>query len=212
MLAISAAILAAMVLNVASPSSRRTIGPALALVPVAVSVVVPMLATTPTAFANRGFIWVASLDQWGTNPWFGLGSDWYKRIGQTSERLAGSVFSGHNQFVQFLVTGGLLMIVSITPLIVAAAVRAGRMAAVGQTAGVVFLVALGTAGILEKTFSLTDYSAVFGAVFIPLAFILLAEYRPVPQAQQLASERLGERERIAGATSPRVDARRRALL
>ena len=148
-----------------------------ALVPFAVSFVVPLVTENPYAFANRGLIWAGSLQAWSEQPFVGLGSNWYSQVGSTTGRLASSAFEGHNQFVHMLVTGGIVVLVLVVLMIVAASVRAGRMAASGEIFGVVYLATLGTAWSLEASFyPVGDTTSMFAVVVVPLAFLMFGRY------------------------------------
>ena len=71
----------------------------LGILPFCIVALLPLTTSDPEAFTNRGFIWMASLEAWRANPFFGLGSHFYRDLGRTSESLGGTVFHGHNQLV-----------------------------------------------------------------------------------------------------------------
>ncbi len=63
------------------------------------------------AFSARGIIWRVSLSEWTKRSfWFGLDPGWYARMAntETSPLHAGAVH-GHNDMVQMLVTGGIVL-------------------------------------------------------------------------------------------------------
>lgn len=163
--------------------TRHRRGPALVvgLVPVVAAAVIPFVVHDPTAFTNRGFIWQKSIDWWQHAVWAGLGSDWYNQVGQTSARLASSAFHGHNQLVQSLVTGGLLLAVLMLALVVVVAVRAATLASRGQWFGLVHLVVIAGCSALERPFSFVDNFGMFAVVALPLAVLVFADLPPEEQ-------------------------------
>jgi len=174
-LAVGIAVLVALAIGLTRPSARTVVGPVLALSPFGLVVLMPFVTTDPEAFTNRGSIWAQSLGWWRDSPYVGLGSDWYQVIGHTSDRLAATVFHGHNQMVQLLVTGGVVLLGLATLMIVAVAVRSGRLAAAGHPVGVVYLAALGGTCILEKSFAFVDNSSMFPVFVLPLAVLAFTD-------------------------------------
>ncbi len=140
--------------------------------------VVPLVTRDPLAFTNRGLIWDYSLRFWRTSEVVGLGSAWYDRIGSTADRLAGSVVHGHNEFVQLLVTGGLVLLVLVAAQLILVSVRCGRLAAVGYLAGVGFVAALAGSSLLEITLVLVDNTSLFPVVVLPLAILVFGTLPP----------------------------------
>ena len=176
--AVALTLLAALVVGLTARSARRWVSPVVAWVPFAVVCALPFATSNPRAFTNRGFIWSQSLQWWHSSPYVGLGSDWYQRVGKTSGRLAATVFHGHNQLVQLLVTGGVVLLLLVGLQVLVATLRAGRMAASGHLVGVTYLVALAGTCMLEKSFAIVDNTGVFPVVVLPLAVILCGEFEP----------------------------------
>jgi O-antigen ligase len=141
-------------------------------VPFGLVVALPFRTHDPGEFSNRGFIWAVSLDWWHSAPWWGLGSDYYAKIGQTSERVASTVFEGHNEFVHLAVTGGWALLCLVALQLLTLAVRVGRLAASGQGIGVVYMVALAGTCLLEKSIGFVDSTAVFPVVVVPLSVLM----------------------------------------
>jgi O-antigen ligase len=136
--------------------------------------VLPFLTTAPLAFTGRGAIWVNSLALWRDHPWIGNGSDFYTRIAQTTADLGGTVYHGHNEVVQLLVTGGVVLAVLVGALVLAAIGRAATVPG-GGTIGVAILLALAAASLLEVSL-LFDGGSVFDPVLLlPLATLLVGE-------------------------------------
>ena len=92
----------------------------------AVVVIVPLVTRDPTAFTNRGYIWGASLLAWRSEPWFGFGSRYYTDLARTSGELGGTVYHGHNELVQLLVVGGVVLAALVGLLLLTAIVKATR--------------------------------------------------------------------------------------
>lgn len=195
---VRAGLLAVTLLALVWSAARSTIGAALALAVVAavlsllpvrrravpgrlalwgafgLVVALPFLVTSPGAFTNRGGIWAASLAYWRDHPWVGNGSDFYTRIAQTSGDLGGTVYHGHNEMVQLLVTGGVVLAVLVALLVLAAVHRATRTPG-GVVLGVAVLLALAGASLLEVSL-LFDGGSVFDPVLLlPLATLLVGE-------------------------------------
>ena len=107
------------------PRARRPVVHRLVLwAALAVVAVLPFLPTGPDAFTGRGAIWTRSLAYWREHLWVGQGSDFYARIAETTADLGGTVYHGHNEVVQLLVTGGVVLAVLVAFLVLAAAARA----------------------------------------------------------------------------------------
>jgi len=187
-LATVAAGLVAVLLGSMGAQLRRTAGPVLALVPFGVVVALPLLTHDPLAFSNRGFIWSVSLEWWHTSPVFGLASDYYAEIGRTSERVASTVFNGHNQFVHLAVTGGVVLLALVAAQLVTVAVRAGQLAGSGSRVGVVYLVALAGSGLMERSIGYVDATSVFPVVVVPLGVIMFT-HLPARRGEQEPKER-----------------------
>ncbi len=173
--AVALGVLAAVMIRAVPRTNRRAITPAIALLPFLAMGAVPFVTHDQTAFTNRGFIWAHSLAWWRDSPWFGLGSDWYNQVGQTSARLASTAFHGHNQVVQLLVTGGVGLVLLVGLMIFGAAVRAGGFAAEGRTFGIVYLTVLAGCSVLEKPLTFVDNYSMFPVVVLPLAILVFAE-------------------------------------
>ncbi len=162
------------VVRLSRPAMRKVVAPLLVLVPSAAVCVIPLVTVTETAFTNRGLIWLVSLKSWRADIWFGHGANWFDVVGNSSSRIAGSVFHGHNQFVQFMVTGGILFGLVVLPQIGAAIVRSTRTAMAGDLFGISWLAVLAGSCLLEKSFTYVDNANFLFPMVIPFAFLLLA--------------------------------------
>ncbi len=161
--------------------------------------VLPFVTTDSAAFTDRGGIWSSSLAIWRTHPWVGNGSDLYSQIAQTTAYLGGTVYHGHNEMVQLLVTGGVVLAVLVGALLLAAVRRATRTPG-GGLVGVAILLALASASLLEVSL-LFDNNSVFDPVLLlPLATLLVGE----PLGTDAAASQGDQRPRASedGAPSP----------
>jgi hypothetical protein len=174
-IALLCALLAAAATLAVPRAARVWVGALVPLVPFAVMAVLPFVVTEPAALRFRGLIWTVSREAWASSWLVGLGSGWFSDVGSSSQRLAGTVFHAHNQFLQLLVTGGLLLAVAGIALVGTACVRAGQMARAGSAFGAAYLAALAGTGTLDVTFMFVDNLSMFPVVVLPLALILLAD-------------------------------------
>lgn len=182
-LATAAVLLVALVLLSLLPAARRAIPVRVVLVGAfALVVVVPLLTTSPVAFNNRGGIWGASLLAWRAEPTWGWGSRYYSELAQTTENLGGTAFHGHNQLVQLLVTGGLVLVALVLGLLAAAIERTARRVARDGLFATSFLLALAGASVLEPSMAIVDGSILFPVFVLSLGVVLLGDLRPEPRA------------------------------
>lgn len=184
MLAVAVGAVAYLAVVLTPKATRFYTSMACVIVPFVAVVVIPLVTTDPLAFTNRGLVWLYSLRAWNMHQWIGNGAAFYTIIGATPDRLAGSVFHGHNQFVQFMVTGGLIFGLLVVPQIVVAATRASRFAVAGQPFGVAWLALLAACCMLEKAFAYVDNINSLPAMVIPFAFVMFGQRsdRPGPDA------------------------------
>ena len=134
----------------------------------------PFLTTASSAFTGRGVIWKDSLAAWREHPWVGLGTDFYTRVAQTSGGLGGTVYHGHNEGVQLLVTGGLVLAV-LTGLLVVATIWRATDGPAGGLVGVAVLLALAGASLLEVSLLFDDNTVFDPVLLLPLATLLVGE-------------------------------------
>jgi O-antigen ligase len=147
---------------------RLVLGLAFALV-----AVLPFVTRTPAAFTGRGVIWANSLGYWREHPWVGNGADFYTRIAQTTGDLGGTVYHGHNEVVQLLVTGGVVLAVLVGLLLVAT-IRRATDERTGGLVGLAVLFALAGASLLEVSLQL-DGTVFDPVLLLPLATLLVGE-------------------------------------
>ena len=166
--------LVAAVLSLLPPARRAVPGRLVVWAALGLVLVLPFVTTTPGAFTNRGGIWVVSLAHWRDHPWVGNGTDFYTRIAQTTGDLGGTVYHGHNEVVQLLVTGGVVLAV-LTALLVLAAVQRATRTPGGVQVGVALALALAGASLLEVSLQFESGGLFLPVLLLPLATLLVGE-------------------------------------
>jgi O-antigen ligase len=174
-LALVAALLTLLPLGRRAVPGRLVVG--LAFVVVAV---LPFLPLAPGALSSRGGIWANSLGRWREHPWVGLGSDYYARTAQTTADLGGTVYHGHNEVVQLLVTGGVVLAVLVGLLVLAAAHRATSTPG-GVVLGTTLVLAVACASLLEISLLFRGSSVFDPVLLLPLATLLVGEPLGAPR-------------------------------
>jgi O-antigen ligase len=179
------ALLAAVIVLVAAvvlalvPARRRALVAGLGMGAVALlAVVLPLVTSSATAMANRGGYWIAGREEWATSPVLGRGWDFYDRLAGSADDLGGYAYHAHNQFVQLLVTGGVVLVVVVGALLVVGAVRAVRAAGVGDVWPALTVTAILAAGLAEVPFGVVDRTMFWPYVLLPLCVVLLGAPRP----------------------------------
>jgi len=176
-----AAVVVAVVLIVVRVPWRRTAVVTTGLAAIAVvGLVIPFITHAPTAFVNRAGFWIASLDAWREHVPFGYGADYYKRLADTPDNLGGFAYQAHNEWVQLLVTGGVLLALVVVVLLVIAGARAVRAAAAGTTWGAGWLAALLTVSVLEVPLGFVDRMMFLPFTLVPLCLLVCSA--PVARA------------------------------
>jgi hypothetical protein len=138
----------------------------------AIAAAVPFFTRDPTAFSTRGFVWIQVLDAWHASEVVGYGSRWFSEIGSSSQRLAGTVFHGHNQLVHFLATGGVLLAVIAGALVVVGSIRAGKLAGDANLFGIGYLMVFAVCSFTETPFAFVDNFSIFPIVVVPWAMLM----------------------------------------
>ncbi|WP_421732512.1 O-antigen ligase family protein [Cellulomonas sp.] len=161
------------------PARRRALVAGLGMGAVAlVAVVLPLVTTSATAMANRGGYWIAGRDEWADAPVLGQGWDFYDRLAGSADDLGGYAYHAHNQLMQLLVTGGVVLVVVVGALLVVGAVRAVRAASVGDLWPTLTVTAIVAAGIVEVPYGVVDRTMFWPYVLVPLCVVLLGAPRP----------------------------------
>ena len=137
---------------------------------------VPFMGWNDEAFTDRGVIWRASLTEWSSRAFLsGFGSDWFQLIaGSDTSPLTAASFHGHNQFVQFLATGGVmfafLAVGSLLVQMYAITVPTNQYLAIGA----VLVTGIAASGVLEVGLGYVDTSVFWTVTIVPLAVLFLA--------------------------------------
>jgi uncharacterized membrane protein len=137
--------------------------------------VLPFLTTDPTAYSNRGYVWLESLAAWSSSPFLGHGSDYYSKVATTSGALGPTVFHGHNEMVHLLVTGGIAAVLVVTVMIVAAVALAVRAVVSDSYFRFGYLLILAGACTYEVSLAVVDNAFLFPVVVVPLAVLFFAD-------------------------------------
>lgn len=138
-------------------------------------VALPLVTTDPLAFTNRGHVWLQSLQVWHLHRFIGSGSHFYREVAQSSGALGPTVYHGHNQLVQLLVTGGLCLAALVAALLVFSATVAVREAKRSHFFSAAYLIVLAGVCILEVSLSFVDNTFLLPVMVVPLAVILFAD-------------------------------------
>jgi hypothetical protein len=137
--------------------------------------------TSPTgwdedAYTGRGLIWNGSLTEWSSRGFlFGFGRKWYERIVESdTSTLMNGAYSGHNEFVHLLATGGIVFaFLAVGALLVQAYVitmPGSRYLAVGA----MLITGIAISGWLEVPLRFVDGSMYWSVTVVPLAVLFLA--------------------------------------
>ena len=172
--ALGAGAAVALLLALAPHVLRRALSVLALLAAAAAMVLVPLGATSPQAFTNRGLIWRISLQEAAASPVVGLGSRWYADVAQYANSLGGTAFHGHNQFVHTLVVGGLVYVALMALLVAGLIGAAGVWAARGVGYPAAFLATLLGSCVLEVSFGVVDREFLLAVSMLPVAWIALA--------------------------------------
>ncbi|MCW2522292.1 MAG: hypothetical protein JWO63_627 [Frankiales bacterium] len=207
-----AMMLFAVLVLLAIKKHRAAAGFLLVLGSVALVCVLPFITHDPRAYSNRGYIWTQSLQAWRDNSIGGLGSAWYRLIGTSSATLGGTVFHGHNQLVQLLVTGGIVLALLVGLMLLVTTISAARLASHTTIVGIAFLVALAGTCVFEVSFAFVDNTFVVPVMLLPLVVLvfnrelddLRAAAKNPPALPHPAASLLAEsaRRELAGASQP----------
>ncbi|WP_300683254.1 O-antigen ligase family protein [Nocardioides sp.] len=144
-----------------------------------VCVWLPLHSWSDEAFTARAGIWRISTQEWFTNAdLFGFGSQWFETMARNAtSSLNAAAYHGHNQFVQFGVTGGVLLVVVGACWLLALGLVSLRPSAPEQrTAGLV-LVAIVVSGFFEVPLGFVDRWSFWAVTLVPLAILLFGPPR-----------------------------------
>lgn len=178
----------------ASAAARIATGAA-----IVVMCTLPLVGWEDEAFTGRALIWKGSLAEWSSRAFlFGLGHDWYARIaGSATSPFNAAAYQGHNQFVQFLATGGVMLaFFALSSLFVQTYAITGPTSRY-LTIAAMLVTGIAVSGFLEVPLGFIDRSAFWTVTIVPLAVMFFApsshkhlESRPLPCTEKAV---LGER-------------------
>ncbi|WP_460772540.1 O-antigen ligase family protein [Microbacterium sp. GXF7504] len=145
----------------------------------AVAAALPFLGWDDDAFSVRGVIWNVSLEQWTEHAlWFGLDAEWYTRMAltETSPLHAGAVHA-HNDVLQMLVTGGLVLGVLFIAWFCVIGYDITRVGTPLLTVAAMLLIAIATSGALEVVSGFVTGSRQWVGGLVPLCVLFFAPKR-----------------------------------
>jgi hypothetical protein len=167
---------------------RAGAGFLIGLAPMVLVCVLPFITHDPRAYTTRGYIWQQSLLAWADDRWLGLGSAWYRLVGASSGAIGTTVFHGHNQLVQLLVTGGYVLAFLAGAMLLLALICAARLARSVSRVGVLYLVALAGTCLLEVSLAFVDNTLAAPVTIIPIAVIVFTSDLPAPRRRRFTPE------------------------
>jgi O-antigen ligase len=125
-----------------------------------------------SSLSGRGQIWQGSLEQWAESPLIGKGVHVYAELAKMWNNVGFGAFHGHNMYVTFLITSGVLGAAALT--IVYASIlfqswKLGRAAIIGPAAWTIIFIADGWMEVPSDLFTLGTLSWL---AWLPLAVTL----------------------------------------
>ena len=136
----------------------------------------PLMGWGDDAFTDRGFIWNRALEQWSSRALlFGFGHDWFQHVAESdTSPLSAGAYQGHNQFVQFLVTGGIVFgfvaVVSILLQACAITTPTSRY----PTIAAMLVTGICATGFLEVPLGFVDRSTFWTVTIVPITVLFFA--------------------------------------
>lgn len=173
-----------------STISVRLAGTVLASFTAIVMFVFPFVNWDPSAFTDRAHVWAESIKVWQQSPVVGMGLNWFLNEAQESGNIAKWAFvgTGHNMVVDTLVKSGLLGLVVLVPLLVAAIVSAGALRAINQQIACFgFLMAFFVAATTEAVWALLPNLQLFPISGLIFAVLILTRH-DTPPGERLRHE------------------------
>ncbi len=195
----------ALLRSLAAPFRART-ATAVALIGAGASIVaLPLLVTDSAAFSTRAAVWQGALTAWGGDgsPLFGIGAYWDRGVSASVTHLGPRTTSGHNLFVQWGVTGGLVMLALGFVLLVTLSRKAltldrGRVVPVATG----YVLVLLTVSIAEFNLTFTVASQLFVCTGLAMTALLVASEQPARGGAPDPAEPAGSRTDLSPARPP----------
>jgi hypothetical protein len=162
---------------------------------IAAVAVIPLTTTDPEAYTERGAIWQFNLSQLHGSQWlFGLGHTWYvDHYDLLKSALSTAAGHGHNVFVHYVVTGGLILVLLIGLVLLNTARIAAWLPRREHVAAIAFLCVLTAASITETAWRSDAPDTLFASMMVPL-FVMATQSRVAadPAPGRLSGETTGE--------------------
>lgn len=136
------------------------------------------------SYSGRGQIWQGSLDLWSAKPLIGYGVHIYTNLATIGNDVGQGAFHGHNMFVTFLITSGVLGAAALAIVYFAILRRSwvlGRAAIIGPA---VWSVAFIVDGWMEVPSDLFTPGTLSWIVWLPLAVTLSGSLKRPNEAEQ----------------------------
>jgi hypothetical protein len=128
------------------------------------------------AYTGRGLIWNGSLTEWSSRgSLFGFGRKWYERIVESdTSTLMNGAYSGHNEFVHLLATGGVVFAFLAVGALLVQAYVITKPGSRYLAAAAMLVSGIAISGWLEVPLRYVDGSMYWTVTVVPLAVLFLA--------------------------------------
>ncbi|WP_158437804.1 O-antigen ligase family protein [Naasia lichenicola] len=171
------AVLALLLVLIDSDTSRRRLAWVVGTIALIVSLLVPFFFSGDArAFTGRGHIWATTLSYVAESPILGMGSRWFTVITGTDSDFGSTanqyVFHAHNQWLQLLATGGVVLSIAVLAMLFIAMKLAIRSASHRSMPAALYIVAFLLSGILELNLGFVDRAILWPSALLPLAVIV----------------------------------------
>ncbi|AEV71905.1 hypothetical protein MycrhN_1284 [Mycolicibacterium rhodesiae NBB3] len=136
----------------------------------------PLMGWGDDAFTDRGFIWDRALAEWSSRAYlFGLGHDWFQHVAESdTSPLSVGAYQGHNQFVQFLVTGGVVFALFAVGSLLAQTYVITAPESRYLTIAAMLVTGICISGLLEVPLGFVDRSVFWTVTVVPLTVLFFA--------------------------------------
>jgi O-antigen ligase len=138
----------------------------------AIVLALPLVTDEPTAFSNRGHLWVDGLERLAARPLTGWGPNYYLEVARSAGELGNFAYHAHNQAIHLLVTGGVVLFLLVAAVFVWACVVSVRWASKGVFWPAAAMAALLLCAAFEVPLGIVDRSMFYPAVLVTLLVVL----------------------------------------
>lgn len=174
----------------------------------AVVVILPLITTDPTAYTNRGDIWINAIARWGESPIFGFGTRAFS-VGTPIARAIGyPSYHGHNTFISAFTMGGTVLIIMVAVIFIMLWRNANKLGPVSLVP-LVFTVLIIGLGMTEVPLRMDDFDGVAWIAWPAFIFVFFAVANSAREplapsaSQEAAVESPAPRESVAASEAPR---------